>query len=211
MVINMLNKVSVQLSKFLLQKIKEDKQEQDVYTYGFELIISTIIFFVSIIVISAILSSPISGLVFLITFVPLRLFTGGYHADTYSRCFILSNLTYLLILIIKNLLWACIITRYWYCLLLISYIFIMLKAPVINPAQPINPYKKIRSKKITKIILCFETLWIFLLSYSRKELFCMAVLSICLIAFFMFIADEPIFIKFKRKGKNEHDFTCKDH
>ncbi len=211
MVINMLNKVSVQLSKFLLQKIKEDKQEQDVYTYGFELIISTIIFFVSIIVISAILSSPISGLVFLITFVPLRLFTGGYHADTYSRCFILSNLTYLLILIIKNLLWSCIITRYWYCLLLISYIFIMLKAPVINPAQPINPYKKIRSKKITKIILCFETLWIFLLSYSRKELFCMAVLSICLIAFFMFIADEPIFIKFKRKGKNEHAFTCKDH
>jgi Accessory gene regulator B. len=87
----------------------------------------------------------------------------------------------------------------------------MLKAPVINPAQPINPYKKIRSKKITKIILCFETLWIFLLSYSRKELFCMAVLSICLIAFFMFIADEPIFIKFKRKGKNEHAFTCKDH
>ncbi len=92
MVINMLNKVSVQLSKFLLQKIKEDKQEQDVYTYGFELIISTIIFFVSIIVISAILSSPISGLVFLITFVPLRLFTGGYHADTYSRCFILTRL-----------------------------------------------------------------------------------------------------------------------
>lgn len=81
-VVDMLNKVSVQLSKFLLYKIKGDKQEEDIYTYGFELIISTIGFFVSIVTISTILSDFVSGLVFLATFVPLRLFTGGYHAAT---------------------------------------------------------------------------------------------------------------------------------
>lgn len=210
-VVDMLNKVSVQLSKFLLYKIKGDKQEEDIYTYGFELIISTIGFFVSIVTISTILSDFVSGLVFLVTFVPLRLFTGGYHATTYSRCFILSNLTYLLVLSIKNLLWEYVVYPYWYCLLFVTYIFIIVKAPIKNLAQPINVYKKKRCKKITKIILCFETLWIFLLSYTNKELFCMAVLSVCLIAVFMLIADESIFARFRRKEDIEYDSTCKNH
>ncbi len=207
-VVNMLNKVSVQLSKFLLYKINGDKQEEGIYTYGFELMISTIGFFVSIIIISTLLSHFVSSLVFLVTFVPLRLFTGGYHATTYSRCFILSNLTYLLVLSLKNLLWKYVIIYYWYCLLLITCIFIVIKAPIINVAQPITIYKKNRCKKITKLVLCFETLWIFLLSYAQRELFCMAVLSICLIAVFMFISDESIF---KKKEEIDYDSTCKNH
>lgn len=206
-VVDMLNKVSVQLSKFLLSKTNGDKQEEDIYTYGFELILSTIGFFISIITVSTILSNAASGFVFLVTFVPLRLFTGGYHATTYNRCFILSNLTYLLILSIKSLLWKYIAVYYWYWLLLIAYVFIIIKAPVTNIAQPVNLYKKQRCKKIAKIILCFETLGIFLLSYTKKELFCMAVLSVCLIAVFMLISDKSIL---KRKEDIAHDSTCKN-
>lgn len=60
--------------------------------YGIELLISTIIGIVNIIILSLLLGNFLGGLIFIAVFVPLRQYLGGYHADTYLKC----NLTLLL-------------------------------------------------------------------------------------------------------------------
>lgn len=97
----MLNKVAYKIAKKIVECSDADKEE--IYIYGLELIISTFFGLVSILLISCLLSRFTSGLVFISVFVPLRLFTGGFHAATYNRCFVISNISYLLILFVRDI------------------------------------------------------------------------------------------------------------
>lgn len=196
----MLYKVSAKLAKKLVEHSEDEKE--DVYIYGLELIISTVVELASILLISYLLFELKSGLIFLIMFVPLRLFTGGYHAKTYGKCFVISNCAYLTILVLKYIMWDNIPSEIWIELLLIASCYIAANAPVINQAQPINEYKQMRSKRIARFILITEIAAIAILSVSHKELMSMSVLSICLVAAFMLITDKS-FMQLKKRGVTE--------
>lgn len=150
----MLYKVSAKLAKKLVEHSEDEKE--DVYLYGLELIISTVVGLTSILLISYLLFELKSGLIFIIMFVPLRLFTGGYHAKTYGKCFVISNCAYLTILVLKYIMWDNIPSGIWIGLLVIASCYIAANAPVINQAQPISEYKQMRCKRIAKYILITE-------------------------------------------------------
>lgn len=196
----MLYKMSVKLAKKLVEH-SEDKKE-DIYIYGLELIISTIIGLSSILLMSYMLSELKSGLIFIIMFVPLRLFTGGYHATTYGKCFVISNCSYLIILVLKYMMWDNTPSGIWIGLLIIASCYIAANAPVINQAQPISEYKQMHSKRIARYILITEIAVIAIPSADQKDLMCMSVLSICLVAAFMLITDKA-FMQSKKRGVAE--------
>jgi len=186
----MLYKLSAKLAKKLAEYSEDEKEE--VYIYGLELIISTVVGLASILLISCLMFELKSGLIFIIMFVPLRLFTGGYHAATYGKCFIISNCAYLTILVLKYIMWDNTPSGIWIGLLIIASCYIAANAPVINQAQPISEYKQMRSKRIAKYILITEIAAIAILSVDHKELMCMSVLSICLVAAFMLITNKSL-------------------
>lgn len=73
-----------------------------VYVYGFELFFSSLSSACSIILLSLCFGRISDALLFLLLYVGLRLFCGGYHAETYARCFISTNLTFLCVLILAK-------------------------------------------------------------------------------------------------------------
>lgn len=85
----MLNKVSSKLAKRIADG--SERRKEAVYTYGIEIILSTMIGISSILIVSGLLHEFKLGVIFLLVFAPLRVFTGGYHAVTYFRCFLISN------------------------------------------------------------------------------------------------------------------------
>lgn len=194
----MLHKLSTKIAQKLITYSGEEKEA--IYIYGLELIISTTIGLSSILLISNMLFELKSGLIFIAMFVPLRLFTGGYHAVTYSKCFVVSNCSYLLILFLKCMMWNKTPLGIWFVLLLIVSYYIATNAPIINPAQPINEYKQKRSKRIAMYVLAVDVVAILYWAINRKELMCMAVLSIGLVAVFMLITDKSIFMKSAKRG-----------
>lgn len=196
----MLYKVSAKLAKKLAEHSEDVKE--DIYIYGLELIITTVVGLTSILLISYLLFELSSGLIFIIMFVPLRLFTGGYHATTYRKCFAISNCSYLTILILKYIMWDNTPSEIWIGLLIIASSYIAASVPVINQAQPISEYKQMRSKRITRYILITEIATIAILFVAHKELMCMSVLSICLVAAFILITDKS-FMQSKKKGVTE--------
>lgn len=199
----MLNKVSCILAKELAKSSEPEKEP--IYIYGLELIISTVIGLIAILIISVALSNIRSGILFIFVFVPLRLFTGGYHAATYYQCFIITNISYMAVLILKNMLWNKLPFGIWLCLFICVSVYIIKNAPAINVHQPINKYKQMQSKRMTRYILAADGIWIVYLFVNNKELMSMAILSICLIAAFMLIAGQSFLI---RKERINDEISC---
>ncbi len=65
--------------------IKED--DRDSCRYGLEVMLSSISEILCILIISIFVRNFVTTLVFFIAFIPLRIYAGGYHADTRIRCF----------------------------------------------------------------------------------------------------------------------------
>lgn len=138
----MLNRISSELASVLLKKVDKTQYDREVYVYGLELIISTLAGVLSILVVSIMLSDIMAGLVFLLSFVPLRLFAGGYHASTYWKCFLISNVTYIVLIIINNFIWKAIGIGVWVTLFVVISLYIAQNAPRVNVYQNINLNKR---------------------------------------------------------------------
>lgn len=65
-----------------------NKDEREVYIYGTELILSSIVGILALIFVSICTGKYFQWLPFLIGFVPLRLLGGGYHAKNHRGCII---------------------------------------------------------------------------------------------------------------------------
>lgn len=92
-------------------------------------------------------------IVILIFFCPIRLFSGGYHAKTYWRCFFISFITFLGIIIIgKHVSFnnVILITS-----LIISFILVFIFAPVDNVNKRIKSNKRRIMLKYISIIITF--------------------------------------------------------
>ena len=194
----MLRNISSRLADKLLAQKKFCHYDREVYIYGIELIISTLAGLISIIGVSKLYSDTILGVVFIIFFVPLRLFTGGYHAKTYAKCYFVSMLSFGILLSIQHFLWNKISSVFWIILLLAADFYITQNAPMINRNQEISPRKRQMSKIIARKIVFIEGLLILLLAIVDKRIMSMAVLSVWLVVTFMLLANKYFRLTYKK-------------
>lgn len=144
-----------------------DEEEKGKSRYGIEIIISTIIGF-SVIIISGILLSKTNlAIAYLICIVPIRMYTGGYHAKTYFKCNVVFGLLFLLNIlmfqyIVENELeiQLCITT-------LLSFCIIERFAPVENENKKLTSRQKKKYKKIS-IVLFIIYYFISILFLSKQ-------------------------------------------
>lgn len=191
----MLTKISSRLTDLLIKKSKTVSYDKEVYIYGLELVLSTVFCFVGILLSSCLLSNIYTGIIFILILAPLRTFTGGYHADSYAKCFLISNVLYAVLLIINNYVLNNMNIIIWWTLLLIFSLYISKRAPIINKAQPIKREKQEICKRNTRYVLVFDAIFIFSLFFLNRELMNMAILCIGLVAVLMLIAEKPIYKK----------------
>lgn len=82
----MISKISTLISnQFVKHKIISE-DAQDVYKYGVEITISSLIGFIIVVIVGIIFKALLQAMVFYVIFVALRSMTGGFHATTYLRC-----------------------------------------------------------------------------------------------------------------------------
>lgn len=186
----MLRNISSRLADKLLTQKEFCHYDREVYIYGIELIISTLAGLISIIGVSKLYSDTILGVVFIIFFVPLRLFTGGYHAKTYGKCYFVSILSFGILLSIQHFSWNKISSVFWFFLLLVADFYISKNAPMINRNQEISLQKRQISRLIARKIVFVEGILILLLAIVDKRIMSMAVLSVWLVVTFMLLANK---------------------
>ncbi|MCD7840625.1 MAG: accessory gene regulator B family protein, partial [Erysipelotrichaceae bacterium] len=82
----MITSMAHYIAVFLLKNDVINKENLNIYIYGFELMISSGINIVTTIVLGVLFSKLTECLVFLISFILLRKYCGGYHANSYLKC-----------------------------------------------------------------------------------------------------------------------------
>ena len=99
----MIVKLSEMLLKFVLKNIRIEKEMIDIYRYGIELLVSTLINLALITIIGILINDIACSLVFLLGFIPIRSFCGGYHAKSYLKCNIVFSLSFVICCLCSNL------------------------------------------------------------------------------------------------------------
>jgi len=134
----MLQRLSENLSHYLVKQNAATEEKREIIQYGLQSLISTGLAVVLILVIALLLGQFWESVVFLVGFVFLRRYTGGYHAGTYFRCFATTILAYLLNIGLIRLMDEARVLPVLIVILAISIVPIFLFSPHVNPRHPMT-------------------------------------------------------------------------
>lgn len=134
-------------------------QEEDIdkCRYGLDVFISSALEVASILVIAAVMRNFLQTLLFFASFIPLRVYAGGYHADTKLRCYFVSLAVYagftivMYILPVKAYLAAALSATAFTVTMILS------AAPVIHKNKSVNDAERKYYRKFSIRICLVET------------------------------------------------------
>jgi len=82
----MIHGLATRMASVFVTYGESSADDQDIYVYACELLVSTIINISLGLLISFLMGRPMEGIIFILGFVLIRRYAGGYHASTYARC-----------------------------------------------------------------------------------------------------------------------------
>lgn len=206
----MLKNIAKKCSYYLLSKNVIKTQDIKIYAYGFELLISTILGMLSILIISLYFFDISYALIFFLFFMPLRTFTGGYHCKTYLNCFLFSNMYFVITVSISKLLNSLIISKLsFYSIIFITILFFFYSTPVYSLKTNLSQRAINNSKKISKLVIIIETATIIIGNTFHHDRCIFALLTMLLDALLMIITIlDNLLTKYKQKEGEEDDLYC---
>ena len=131
-----------------------NKEMADMYIYTFICFVEKFITIGSIIIISLITNNLLHTLVFLIFFFELRKRTGGYHLDSFYKCYFATVAIYLAVIHTVTSL-----VKYQQWLLgavVIATIYIVITGTANHPNMHMNSEELMESKKLARLIVLLE-------------------------------------------------------
>ena len=151
----MIHYAAKNLTRQLLRRNMIDSAKQEIYQYGLELTLSTLVTSSSIMLTACLMDSFAIGLLYFVVSIPLRMTAGGYHAPTYFRCFLISNAAYLAVSCCAGYLSSLALPYpVWLALLFGSAFYILKNCPVRNPHHPVSYRILNKNRRITILFLC---------------------------------------------------------
>lgn len=182
----MLTFVSKKCTNLLIKKEVISLKDFALYQYGFEITISSFLVLASILLLSYLFFSPLDGIIFLVFFSPIRMYSGGYHASTYIKCYFCSIFLFLLVVIGSYALGALtLIPVIIISVLSGSYIFFT--APYAHPNNPLTRKKEEKNRKKSRFMVFLDILLIFILFFLQKHFSILALYTLALVAAMIYI------------------------
>lgn len=153
---------------FLLIKHKIlDIEQRDIYIYGLEVILLNGGLVLMFLTISLLFGVMINFWAYLIFFLPIRIFSGGYHAKTSERCFVLSTVMYGLSIALTKFIPLLYTLWEWRIAGIVSLFVILVMAPLINENNPLSKTQRKRNRIIVYILLVLDlAFFIFSCNYA---------------------------------------------
>mgnify|MGYP003308242081 CR=1 FL=1 len=156
------HKLSVFFSQRLVRSGIITKEHEELYTYGFELILSFIFSVFIVLTIGTLSNKVVETIIFLSLFVFLRQFTGGFHANTYSKCQICTVCFYISVITMAKKLHPNVLA--FSLLLIFGSLTIFLIGPIESANKPLSDtQKKINRMRglVLYVFACLLGIYIF--------------------------------------------------
>lgn len=155
----MLYKIASYLATVTICKSCKDESKIPVLVYGYEVLISQVFASTAILLIGLSNNSFLEACTFLVTFISLRLYCGGYHASSYRNCFFSSIFIFIMIMLLKNLVIEMNVFNVCWCFGELASGVIFRNAPVVNINHPISDERSgMNKRKAKKALIVFDLL-----------------------------------------------------
>jgi len=163
--------------KFIKTDVIEE-QQREVYLYGFEMLISNIVYVFVFLILAILTQTILCSLLFGISFFITRSIAGGYHAATYSMCHLLSLLNQVLFILLVTLLSQELHPVASVVSILMSSGILLIFAPIDHPNKPFIKTERKRFRRmccvyayvipviVTALVLFATQLSTYILSFS---------------------------------------------
>lgn len=149
----MINNLSTLLADKLLSNGSINKDERELYIYGFFMMISHLMYFVLACVFGILFKCFIESIIFYIAFQFIRRYAGGYHAKTETRCEIFSFLSIIASVAVIKLSNIYDIKTVLLCISSVFAVIIFLLCPLDTPEKPLSEKEFKYFRKISRLIL----------------------------------------------------------
>ncbi|MGL5511994.1 MAG: accessory gene regulator ArgB-like protein [Sporomusa sp.] len=146
----MVEKIAWHLTQWMVNQNIIEHEDEEVYAYGWAITISAFGSFAVILLIGACLGQLAGTALFLSFHTLLRIFAGGYHADSYRRCFCLTMSLYAIAPVLHFYLPSGYIELVIAALLLSAIVITWRWAPVDHPNKPMSKEVAQKHKTISR-------------------------------------------------------------
>ncbi|MCL2053926.1 MAG: accessory gene regulator B family protein [Oscillospiraceae bacterium] len=194
----MISAIASKITAYIMNNADVDKDMEEGYHYGAEIMVSTALNIMLILLCGLLFKAIPSSLIFLGIFIPLRHATGGYHANTYLTCNTAFVLTFLTVLLSARQISGGVNVYILAALLILGFLPVYLFAPVENPNKEISAEKAKKNRKTA--MLLYAAICASVLSMSGFSMYYAAFTAVTLVA-----VSVLILIGFGlQKGKNNN-------
>ena len=201
--------ISDKLSHHICDKLLEQEIIQTnaypYYQYSFDYVLDLILFHCSLLIIGFFLHAPFLSLLYILTLTPLKMFSGGAHADTRISCSVISYTIFLTgILITKYHLFSLYPNISIFIFVTISFTIFLL-SPVECENKKISPNRKRTYKKRCGSVLCIQ-FFAFLYFIKKNHTDCFSLMTFCVIIILINQIIGMIINSTHRKGEKNASF-----
>jgi len=150
-----IQQLAKKISSYMINKSVICLEEKDIYDYSFELFLATLLNIAMIAVLAIISDRVLEAGLFLTSFAVLRMFGGGYHANSHFACALILAVNYLIFILFLSILPNSLFVLVSVAGACTSSIVIFLLSPVVNKNKPMSKEEKCKNKKISRYIVFF--------------------------------------------------------
>lgn len=166
----MFHNLAVDIAFLLIKNKIVDIKQRDVYVYGLEVILLNGSLLIVFLITSLLCREMINFWAYLIFFLPLRVFSGGYHAKSSESCFVLSTIMYGLSIAITFFFPLLYQNWKWTFAGIISIIVILALSPMVNENNPLTQSQRKRNRIIVCILLTADLVVFILCCYFNWQI-----------------------------------------
>lgn len=143
-----MNQLAQNITNFFIAKNVIKITERDIYVYGFELMLSGIVSAVMILFVGAVFHEFFHAVIFLFIMIPVRMFTGGYHADTHFTCNVVFLLAFLISVVFLQITIHMELDVVVWVMVCVGLILVARYAPLENKNKRLSDIEKLKYRKI---------------------------------------------------------------
>lgn len=154
----MVRRVTAYIVGWQIRKNILADDQKALYLYAYEVFLNYLMFMIVAFVIAIVMQAPLSVFIFLASYLPLRSYGGGYHAETNGGCTIASTFLIILACLIEKVLTSDFIFILLPVSLVISGVLIFRFAPVPAKNKPLDEVEMVRYRLKSRQIWMMEAI-----------------------------------------------------
>lgn len=149
----MITELSSQVVATLLNNEIISYEQKDIYEYGFEILISSLITFFIVFICGCIFNCIIPSLIYFVLFVILRSICGGYHASNYFNCNIVFLFVTIGVIVSYKYIHIEEFSELHYFICMLSFICTIIYSPIENDNKPLTVTQKTKFRILGTVMV----------------------------------------------------------